>query len=224
MFAFSSYFYFQALKITDASIVVALFQIVPVFSLILTFIFFHEILTIKQLIGILIIIIAAMVMSLKKNQGIFNFIPFIYMLITTITSAIYFFTLEIAIKLSNYSNALVLFQLSLFIIGIILMFIKSYRLSFFHMLDYQKKLVGFNFLNETLTLIANILNNFANTLIPLAIVNALSSFQIVFTFLIGIVGSLIIPKLFYEQIDKKTIIKKITCIGLELFGVYLMTI
>ena len=223
-FTFSGYFYFKAIEITDASIVVALFQIVPIFSLILTYIFFNEVLTFTQLGGILIIIISTIVMMLKKVNGLFNFKPFIFMLIVTISSSLYYFLLEYAINLSNYNSALLMFQLSLFLIGLFLIFFKSYRNSFFEMLDRRKKLIGFNILNEAFTLIANMLNNFANLFIPLAIVNALNSFQVVFAFLIGCIGTIIFPKFFKEDINKMVVLKKIICIIFELIGVFLLVI
>ena len=223
-FTFSGYFYFKAIEITDASIVVALFQIVPIFSLILTYIFFNEVLTFTQLGGILIIIISTIVMMLKKVNGLFNFKPFIFMLIVTISSSLYYFLLEYAINLSNYNSALLMFQLSLFLIGLFLIFFKSYRNSFFDMLDRRKKLIGFNILNEAFTLIANMLNNFANLFIPLAIVNALNSIQVVFAFLIGCIGTIIFPKFFKEDINKMVVLKKIICIIFELIGVFLLVI
>ena len=67
------------------------------------------------------------------------------------------------------------------------------------------------------------LNNYANTIIPLAMVNALNGFQVVFTFLIGLVGVIILPKYFIEDIDKKNILKKVICIVFEIIGLFIMT-
>ena len=88
------------------------------------------------------------------------------------------------------------------------MFIKS----------YGKKYLSVNMANEFINLSGMLLENYANVLIPIAIVTVISRLQVVFVFIIGLLGTILLPKYFTENIDKKTIIKKLSCIALSIIG------
>ena len=67
----ATYLYFIVLNKNDASIVVIMFQLIPVFSYFISLILFKENLTIRQIIGSIIIIISAVLISFdfgKKND------------------------------------------------------------------------------------------------------------------------------------------------------------
>ena len=65
VYILATYMYFIALNENDASIVVVMFQLIPVFSYILAYIFFGETLTKWQIIGSIIIILSAVVCGLS---------------------------------------------------------------------------------------------------------------------------------------------------------------
>ena len=60
--------------------------------------------------------------------------------------------------------------------------------------------------------------NFSITLAPMAIVLVLNGLQPLFVFLIGIIGVILLPKIFSEDIKKETIIQKIICIIISIIG------
>jgi hypothetical protein len=82
--------------------------------------------------------------------------------------------------------------------------------------------VSLNVLNEAINLIANLMINFANLTIPLALVNTLSGFQGPFAFIIGAVGVVICPRIFSEELNKKVVIQKTACIILSIVGLVIM--
>ena len=59
--------YFKALELEDASTVVPLFQVVPIFSLILSFLFLHEQLRISQYVGFLLILLSGVALSISSS-------------------------------------------------------------------------------------------------------------------------------------------------------------
>ena len=118
------YLYFKSLETSDTSIVVAMFQLIPVFSYILGIIFFKETLTLKQLIGSIIIIASAILISIDKKEKNNNFKVLILMTLSSLLCSIYYLFFELGFRTDSYKTCAFYFQISLLVIGIILMFIK----------------------------------------------------------------------------------------------------
>ncbi len=213
------YLYFKSLETSDTSIVVAMFQLIPVFSYILGIIFFKETLTLKQLIGSIIIITSAILISIDKKEKNNNFKVLILMTLSSLLCSIYYLFFELGFRTDSYKTCAFYFQISLLVIGIILMFIKSFRTTFTKAIKSNgKKYLSVNIVNEFVNLAGMLLENYANVLIPIAIVTVVSRLQVVFVFIIGLLGTILLPKYFTENIDKKTIIKKLSCIALSIIG------
>ena len=213
------YLYFKSLETSDTSIVVAMFQLIPVFSYILGIIFFKETLTLKQLIGSIIIIASAILISIDKKEKNNNFKVLILMTLSSLLCSIYYLFFELGFRTDSYKTCAFYFQISLLVIGIILMFIKSFRTTFTKAIKSNgKKYLSVNIVNEFVNLAGMLLENYANVLIPIAIVTVISRLQVVFVFIIGLLGTILLPKYFTENIDKKTIIKKLSCIALSIIG------
>jgi len=221
----SMFFYFKALENNDTSIVASMFQLVPIFSYILSGIFFNEILSLKELIGAIIIILSAIIISydFDNNNNKNKTIALLYMFFSSMFEAVYYFTFEISMRNSNYELSSFWYQVFLLLIGVILINIKSYKNSFINMLKVNgKKFINLNFFNESLNLIANLMVNFANLTIPIAIANTLNSFQGFFVFFIGIIGTMFFPKFISEDLSMENIVQKILCITFSLIGIFIM--
>ena len=227
VYILGTYFYYKALEKNDASIVVVMSQLIPVFSYILALIFFKENLTISQIIGSIIIILAAILISFdfeeKNNQS--KKISLFLMAISSLGYAVYFFLFDIAIRHSSYNSCAFWYQVGFLILGIILISIKSFREAFIKVIKTNgKKYLSLNITNEALNLLANLLVNFANVAIPLALANVLSGLQGMFVFILAILGIKILPKYFKESLNKQVIIQKIVCIILSILGLIVMFI
>jgi hypothetical protein len=115
-------------------------------------------------------------------------------------------------------------------IGIILggvflfFFITSIRNAFLKTIKKIKRpVLAMIFLNEALFLGAKIIAYLAVTLGPVALVAVLGSTQIFFGVLFGIVLTLIMPKVFNEDLSKNSLIKKIGLGVLTFIGVFLIS-
>ena len=227
VYILATYFYFIALNNNDASIVVVMFQLIPVFSYILALIFFKENLTIQQIIGSIIIILSAIIISFdfkgsnKKNK----FKALLLMSLSSLMYAVYFILFDISIRNSSYNSCAFWFQVSFLLIGIVLICIKSYRSVFIKAIKANgKKYFSLNITNEALNLIANLLVNFANLTIPIALANILNGFQGAFVFILGVIGVKFLPKYFKEDLSKKIVLQKMSCITLSVIGLIVMFI
>ena len=227
VYILATYSYFKALDKNDASIVVVMFQMIPIFSYILALIFFKENLTIQQIIGSIIIILSAIIISFdfeeKNNKSKFK--ALIFMTLSSLFYAIYFVLFDVAIRHSSYNSCAFWYQIGFLIMGIVLICIKSYRTTFINAIKNNgKTYLSLNITNEVINLIANLLVNFANVTIPIALANVLNGFQGAFVFILGILGVKFLPKYFKENLSKKVVLQKIGCIILSVIGLIVMFI
>ena len=227
IYCLANYFYFKSLEKNDTTNVVVMLQLIPVFTYILALLFFKENLTIQQIIWSIVIILSAIFISFdfeeKNNKK--GWLALIIMTLSSLLYAIYFFLFDIWIRHSSYNSCFFRFQIGLLIIWIIFMCIKSYRITFLKALKNNgKKYFSLNITNETINIIANSLLNFANVTIPIALANVLNGFQWMFAFILGAIGVKFLPKYFKENMNKKVVIQKVSCIILSIGGVIIMFI
>ena len=225
VYILATYFYFKALEKNDASIVVVMFQLIPVFSYILALIFFEENLALQQIIGSILIILSAVLISFdfeeKNNKS--KWLALILMTLSSLLYATYFFLFDIGIRNSSYNSCAFWLQIGFLIQGIILICFKNYRSTFIKAIKNNgQKYFSLNITNEVINLIANLLVNFANVTIPLALANVLNGFQGAFVFILGVIGVKLLPKYFKESISKKIVVQKISCIIISIVGLIIM--
>ena len=225
IYTFATYFYFKALSKNDASIVVVMFQLIPVFSYILALIFFNESLTIQQIIGSIIIILSAGIISFdfeeKNNNSKFQ--ALLLMIFSSLLYATYFILFDVAIRHSSYNSCAFWYQVGFLLIGVILMCVKSFRTTFIKAIKTNgKRYLSLNVTNEAINLWANLLVNFANVTIPIAIANILNGFQGAFVFILGVIGVKLLPKYFKEDLRRRIVIQKVGCIVLSVVGLVVM--
>ena len=204
-----------------------MFQLIPVFSYILAYIFFKETLTKCQIIGSIIIILSAVLISFdfeeKNNKSKFK--ALLLMTLSSLFYSIYFILFDIAIRDSSYNSCAFWYQIGFLLIGLFLICIKSFRTTFIKAIKTNgKKYFSFNAVNEILNLIANLLVNFANITIPIAMANILNGFQGAFVFILGAIGVKVFPKYFKEDLSKKIVLQKVSCIALSIVGLVVMFI
>lgn len=225
VYMLAAYLYFKALEHNDASIIIVMYQLIPVFSYILSWILFKETLAINQIIGGLILMLSAIIISFdfSKSEKKCKSIVLVMMLGASFFSSLYFIFFDYAMRNADYNMVVFWYQVALLFIGLIYLLIRPYREEFFSMISKNgKKFVTINLVNEVINAVANLMVNFANLLIPLALVNLLNGFQGAFVFIIGAIGIAVYPEVFSEELNKKVVIQKIFCILLGIVGFYIM--
>lgn len=217
--------YLKALNLNDTSLVVILLGLIPVFSFVLSYLLFKETLTIRQIVGAVTIIISASALSLgnsslTKNEKIK---VFVLMIFSSFFQALYYVLFDIGTRYTNFNNCSFYFQITLIIIGIFFLSIRSFRVSFVSSLKGKsKKIVGLNLVNEVLNLLGNTCVNYANLFIPIALANVLTGFQGIFAFIIGSIGMISAPAYFCEDISRDSIIQKVSSAILSIIGLIIM--
>lgn len=214
--------YLYALETDEATYVAPLFQLIPVFSLILGYVFLGEVLTISQLLAMCIIVAGGVLISLEFGTGKINLRSKTLglMLLASGLYAINLILFKMIAGEQGFVNSLFWDLLGKVIFGIILYFtVGSYRKQFNNLIKSNSaKVFGLNGFNEILALIGEVAIIYAALFAPVALVQSVSSTQPLFVFIVGIILTLYFPKIAQENINRRILIQKIAATVVIVIG------
>ena len=204
------WFYFLALKDDEASIVVVFYQLVPVFGYILGYFILYEQLSEIQIIAMCIIIFGTTIISFEvdsDNKFKVRHKTIVYMLIASICWALSSVIFKAVALEENVIRSLFWEHVALAGFGACLfVLVKTYRTNFITAFkENPKKIIGLNFLNESIYITGTIVFSFAYLRAPIALVLLANSFQTIFVLSIGIFLTIFFPLLTVEKILAKHI-------------------
>ena len=219
------YFYLVALYREEASIVVPFFQLIPIASFILSFAILGETLSAWQMIGSLIIIFGAAILSFEMEEG--QKMKFRYQIVLAmIVMAVFMGLAGVLFKFVAVNNN---FWISNFweslgfsLLGMIIFFAKKIdRDAFYDSIKLHKaKIVSVVLLSEVITTAGNVALNYAFLLAPIALARTVESYQPVFVLILGVVITKMFPKLLQEKTDWRHLAPKILAILVIFVGSY----
>lgn len=221
------YFYLRAMDIEEASIVVPLLQLVPIFGYFLSFLILGENLSIQQIMYSLLIIAGIAILSVEID--IENNFTFRKNVLYLVALSSFLFALhdvlfkKIAVQDTFWVSAFWQYS-GLTIFGIFTFFLsKNFREEFLKMIKgHNLNILSLNVVSESLYILGNLANNFATLLAPVAIVLVVSSYQPLFVFIGGIILTIFLPKIIKEKISHKHLIHKLISIIIIIIGSYLL--
>jgi len=220
--------YLYALAEDEASIVVPLFQTIPVFSYVLAFFVLGERLASIQIVASLLIILGAITLSLDLNQKKIKFKKKVFwlMFLASFLIALNGLIFKYVAIQENFWTTSFWEYIGFAVLSIILLlFVRSYREQFLLVVKNNKRAVlGWNTTNEVLNIIAKIIMNFATLLAPLALVWVVNGFQPFFVLFFGIIITLFFPRFSKENLLKKHLAQKVIAILIIFIGVYLLNV
>jgi drug/metabolite transporter (DMT)-like permease len=217
--------YLYAIRDNEVSFVIPLFELIPVVSFILGYIFLQETLTIIQALGSALIIAGATVLGLELGGKI----TFKYRLVYLMLAAVVGFSIngllfKYVAQGEDFWIATFWSYVGLVIAGIgFYLFIPSYRRDFRYTIKFSgKKVLSINFISESINAVASIIVNYALLLAPIALVYSVNSFQSVFVLLYGVLLTLFAPHIYKEDLSHKVLAQKIAGIVVVLVGAWLV--
>lgn len=219
--------YLIALKQDETSIIVPLFQTIPVFAFILGYFFLGEILTIRQAAGSILILTGAVLLSLKWERSMPK--PKVTVLLLMLLSS---FLIALSGLLFKWVALDANFWATVFwgyagdmIIGLLFFAcLSGYRREFLGVIRTNAlPIVSLNILNEFLYMVGVLIFRFAMLLAPLALVQTINGFQPLFVLILGILLSVFFPRLVSEDMRKGTLSQKILSILIIFVGTYLIS-
>jgi len=218
------YFYLAGMEMEEASIVVPLFQLIPVFGYFLSYLILGESLNTYQILAALLVMSGIMILSLEIDEE--NKLKFkTKVLISSFLFALHDTLFKKVAIVENFWVSVFWQYASLTIFGLlILVGIKKFRKEFFGMFfnNMGKKIFFVNIMSEILYILGNLANNFATLLAPVAVVLVVSSYQPLFVFIGGVLLTIFLPKIATERISRKHLFHKLISIIIIIIGSYLL--
>lgn len=215
-------FYLYALEIDDVSSVVPWFLTIPVFGYILGYLFLGEILSFFQIIGSIIILSGAIIISIdfKEDKKSIKHKPVFYMICASLAAAISGVIFKVVTIDGDFWVSSFWEYFGLGFIGLIIyFFIPKYRQEFNYMnRTGGRKIFLVNIVSELMSISGNLLTNFAILLAPVTMVYLVSSFQPAIVLILSIIGTKFFPHIIKENISKKVLIPKVIAICIMILG------
>ncbi len=213
--------YLYALAKADEAEVVPIFQSVPIFGLILGLTFFGEIPPFIHIIGSLIVICGALILTFNVKKYIFNSkVLFLMLLASLVISASTVLFKYTALE-ENYWAASFWMSIGTFLTGVIIyLTFSTYRQQFNTFLRKKDWLgVGINVSNEFVNQIAILAFYLAVVLGPsVMVVQSTTAYQPVFVLIIGLILAKMGSSLHIESLSGSELIKKIIGVAVILTG------
>jgi uncharacterized membrane protein len=218
--------YYAAIKRADASTVVPIFQIIPVFNYGLAYLVLKETLAPAQIGASLLVILGALGISfdfgtkVHLRRDVLGLMLFASFIISVNITLFKFFAIELDFWTVSFWQYLGFFIFSIALIA----FSHRIRTQFVASFSENKAaIIGLNVFNELINLAAVIVFTYATMLAPLALVSLVNGLGPVFVFLIGLLLSVFFPRVIKEDLGRAAVIRKTLSISLILCGVYLLT-
>ena len=214
--------YLFTLEIEDISAVVPWFLTVPIFGYALGYIFLGETLSAQELIGSIVVLFGVLLISIdfSEQKRKFKWRPAFYMLLAC-------FLISIAGIIFKYVTIGNNFWISSFweYVGLggfgvlIYLFVPKYRNEFMSMnRQGGEKIFTLNTVSEILTIMGNLLTNYAILLAPVAMVYLVSSFQPAIVLILTLLATKFFPNIIKENITRKILVPKVAAIAIMILG------
>ena len=220
------YFFLEAVHKEEVSKVIVLLQTAPLFVLIESTFFLNEILALKEYIAFLMILIGAVLISLKKVEK--RFVVTLGVILAILCAFFYSIQSVLLKYLSeiNLSTMMIYREIG-FVVSTLFIFLVSSnaRASLKKVIkDVNPKKTFLVYLAESIGMAGFFIMYLALQQGPVSMVTVLDGLETVFIIIWTVLLSIFFPKILKEEINKKTIVIKAMSIILMIAGLYLISI
>lgn len=220
--------YLFTLEIEEVSAVVPWFLTIPIFGYGLGYIFLGETLSLNQKIGSLIVLFGVLLISIdfsgKKRK--LRWRPALYMLVACALVAIAGVIFKYVTVGDNFWISSFWEYVGLGSFGIILyFFVPKYREEFVLMNKQGgKKIFTLNMISEIMTIVGNLLTNYAILLAPVTMVYLVGSFQPAIVLFLTLLATKFFPNIAKENTSERILLPKIISIAIIILGSFILFI
>lgn len=210
-------FYLKALSDDETSTVVPFFQIVPIFSLGLGFLFLGEILAQHQIIAMVGIIMGGVLLSLEFREGKrvrLKLSLVALMLASSFCYALFDALFKLGALNSDFWSGIFWQQAGIVVMGILIFIIRPAcgRGFIENVRNHGRRVFSLNMLNEALYIGGMMLFAFALLFAPIALVATVNAYHPLFVFIIALLLTLFVPGLIKERMTLRHLFQKLFAI------------
>lgn len=217
--------YIRAMQLEEPTRINIWWNLIPLFGLLLGFLFFDERLTYTQIIAFVLLMLGAFVASFHARGRTVRFSKaFVLMIIATFSFAIYGVAFNQAAKEVSFLVGFVWVHLIMFFATFTLFISKKFRTGFRYELSKVNKKTAYVIVGISLVDHLGILmNQWALTYASAALVYAFEGSQVIFVFVIATIISLFFPHVVKEDLDKRNVLLKLAAITLMILGAVILS-
>ena len=212
--------YFLALKSNDTSVVISLFSLGNILVPVLAFFIVGELLNFHQYVGFFIIVLSGFLLSFEPKKKLKVNVSFLYMFLCSVMLSVETVLYKYVCNLADWSaNFVWMIFISFLFVNIFLLFSKKYRNEVRQELPRFKPKAGLLLFGGLLSFIGQLSAIYVISLIPVTLEQGINASQPIFVLLYAIILSKKFPNTFKENIDKKSILKKIVLFVFIIIGI-----
>lgn len=218
-------FYGKALEQDDTSSLVILFKLIPVITVILAFAFLGQTLSSNELIGFVVVLAGATIVSFEKSRGIF-IKGFGMILIAILMWSVMTLFIDYGLTKMTFWDYFMLDNLGSALAGLTMFIIPSIRRQVIEGIKTARlaKYVWFSW-NNILDFFGQMSIKKALAIAPSAgLVTVVMQVQSFYTILIGVLLTFLIPHLIKEDISTPTLVKKFVGAAIMFSGIYILLV
>jgi uncharacterized membrane protein len=215
------FFYLQALRSEEASVIAVFFQATPVFAYGLGYLALGESPSLRQISGGLLIIAAVAALSYgpRRSAVLFKSRTSLLMLACAMCSAVSSVAFKAFAIHDEFWTTTFWTYAGEAAVGAVILSIGRYRGEFLTVLrGSPASLLSLNGINEAINLIGGVTARYALLLAPLALVQAITSTTALFVFAFGVALSAFSPALVKEDLSLRSLLPKGACVALATVG------
>ena len=217
--------YLKVLEYEETSLAIPFWQLTPVFAYIFGVIFLHEYLAPDKLLGAIIVILGAVLLTVKigGEKIIFHKKTAILMTLSSAILALGYVFFKDS-EGGAFWDSMFWNQVGMFIFGAACYLVPSYRREFVDALKQNSfGVLVLNIAEQLLEVVGIFINNYALLLAPAALVMLVEyTAQPLFVFIEGVVLTLLFPKLVEEDLSRANILRKFVSIAIMTIGLIII--
>jgi drug/metabolite transporter (DMT)-like permease len=217
------WFYSKALLTEEVTRIITLFQLIPVFVVLLSVIFLDEVLGVQKYLGISLIVVASMLISYRKSGGKPFSSALKFMVPFGVIIASYTISDKILLGYLDYSSLFFWNIMGTFCGALLLFSIPRLRRETVKaVIGAGKKAVITTFVGEGLYVAGTLCSLVALSLVNASLASSLFGLQPFFVFFYTLFLSIFLPRILKEEINRSIVSLKISAIALMLIGTWLV--
>lgn len=228
LMAFSFYFYLSALLRDEASVVMPLGLLLPLFAYFFSYLFLGEILTRVQLGACALVLLGALFLTLEfegKKVVRLKYATLLYAIGFTSFQGLQETLFKMVALEHSFWVSLFWLHVGILFFGVgLLLVYPALPRAFLSSVRRDGRVFFFiNIASESISTFGYLLVNYALIFVPVAIIGTFNSFQPAFVFLIGTMLTLFAPHLAKERISRHALLQKSASIIIMIAGAVLIS-
>lgn len=217
--------YLRALQVEEASRVISLIFVYPVFVSLGAALLLGEILTLRHYVGGFLLVFSALLVSYRpSNTGALTYSPALrHLIFFWIFSAIYAIGIKYLLSFMDEWHLFIWSSIGAMLAVLPFLAVKEIRADVYGFSRAGSRFMGAILLEETFDFMGRLFSIFAFALGPVALVSAVGAIQPSLTLIYILALSFFMPGLLEEEVGRKTLTLKLMAGALVVAGVYLVT-